>query len=124
MRFIGDIPIARSTLERLNLLGHDAISVRDRLPPTAPDPEILRLAAAEARIVICFDLGFADLVALSRQPLPSVITFRTSRHGAEYVTRRLEAALSDIADDLARGALVTIDNSRVRVRPLPVQPEK
>jgi predicted nuclease of predicted toxin-antitoxin system len=121
MKFIGDIPIARATLERLSLAGHDAISVRDRLSPKASDPEILRLAAMEGRVVICFDLGLADLVALSRQPLPSVITFRTSRHRADYMTRRQESVLPDIADDLKRGALVTIEDARVRVRPLPVQ---
>lgn len=121
MKFIGDIPIARATLDYLNHSGHDAIGVKDRLSPKASDPEVLRLAAAEGRIVICFDLGFADLVALSRQRLPSVITFRTSRHRADYITRRLASVLPDIADDLKRGALVTIEDARVRVRPLPVQ---
>jgi predicted nuclease of predicted toxin-antitoxin system len=120
MRFIGDIPIARLPIEYLSRQGHDAISVRDRLPPSARDPEIVRVAAAEKRVILCFDLDLAGLVALPGESLPSVITFRTTKRRAEYVNERLDAVLPEIAEDLSRGALATVEDRRVRVRPLPV----
>lgn len=120
MKFLGDIPIGRATIVRLRALGHDTISVRDRLPPNAADPEIIRLAITEERIILCFDLGFSDLVATAGQTIPSVITFRTTIHNAEYINRRLETILPEIEADLARGVLVTVEDTRVRIRPLPI----
>ena len=120
MKFLADIPIGRATLQHLKLQGHDAISVRDRLPPTSPDPDIIRLAAAEERIILCFDLGMAELVALSGQVLPSVITLRTSRHGVEFVNQRLDSIIPEIASELLRGVLATVEDHRVRVRSLPI----
>lgn len=122
MRILGDIPIGCATREFLKACGHDVINVRDRLPPTASDPDIIRLAVAEDRIVLCFDLDMAGLVALSREYLPSVITLRTSRQSAEYVNKRLLAILPDIESESARGALVTVEDHRVRIRELPVAP--
>ena len=120
MRFLGDIPIGRTTLEHLRRQGHDAVGLRDRLRPTACDADIVRLAAAEDRIILCFDLGFSSLVALAGVQLPSVVTFRTRRHGAEYINQRLDAVLPEITLDLSRGALATVEDYRVRIRPLPV----
>lgn len=124
MKFLGDIPIGRSTLDFLRNLGHDCIAARERLAPNTTDPEILRLAAAEGRTVICFDLGMSALVALSGERLPSVITFRTSRQSASYLNTLLAELLPQLESALASGSLVTIDDARARVRPLPVTPLK
>ena len=120
MRFLGDIPIAGATLRHLEQQGHDAISVRDRLVPTAPDAEILRLAVAERRVILCFDLDFGTLVALSGERLPSVVTFRTRRRKAAFINQRLDDVLPQIVEDLAKGVLATVEDRRVRIRRLPV----
>ena len=75
---------------------------------------------AESRIVLCFDLGMAQLVALSGKQLPSIVTLRTTRQSAAFVSERLDAVLPKIADELDRGALATVEDSRVRVRSLPI----
>ncbi|NLU19836.1 MAG: DUF5615 family PIN-like protein [Phycisphaerae bacterium] len=59
MRFLGDIPFGRATLDYLRRQGHDVIGVCDRLPPNASDEEIVRLAITENRIILCFDLDFS-----------------------------------------------------------------
>jgi len=120
MRLLTDIPIARSTIRRLQRDGHDVIAVADRLPPTSTDEVILDLAIAEQRVVICFDLDFANLVALSGRSFPSVDTLRTSQHRAECVEERLAAVLPSIAEELADGVLATIEDHRVRLRNLPL----
>ncbi|MEK6643767.1 MAG: DUF5615 family PIN-like protein [Planctomycetota bacterium] len=120
MRFLGDIPIGRVTLTHLTSLGHDAIHVSARLPPTAKDSEIIHLAATEQRIVLCFDLGMAELVALSGLKLPTVITFRTTRRKAEHINRHMDILLAELGDELLTGLLVTVEDLRLRVRPLPI----
>lgn len=41
MKFLADIPIARSTAARLSALGHDCLLVREAINPTATDSEII-----------------------------------------------------------------------------------
>jgi|WetSurMetagenome_2_1015567.scaffolds.fasta_scaffold563296_2 predicted nuclease of predicted toxin-antitoxin system len=123
MRFLTDIPIGRATVLHLIEQGHDAVGVGACLSPQASDAEIIRHAAAEERVIICFALDFAALVALSGERLPSVITFRTSKHQAQFINRRLDTVLPDIAADLSRGALATVEDQRVRLRSLPLRSE-
>ncbi len=118
MKFLGDIPISRQTLQHLQNQGHDVVAAGERLAPTASDAELIRLAASEGRVILCFDLGFAELVALSGEKLPSLITFRTTRQQPEFINRRLDDVLPGIAEELERGALATVEDHRVRVRPL------
>lgn len=120
MRFLCDIPISATTVSALVAAGHDCALVRDTLGPRAADVQIVGLALDDQRIIICFDLDFGALVATSRRKLPSVITLRTSLHSAAFVTHRILAALPTVADDLATGALVTVEDRRVRVRRLPL----
>lgn len=120
MKFLADIPIGRATTAYLQKHGHDCVRVADRLLPTASDSEIVRLAAIENRVIICFDLGMASIVALSGHKLPSVITFRTKRQSAEVINAKLDAILPALSADLENGVLATVEDRRVRVRRLPV----
>ena len=123
MKFLRDIPIARATIEHLNGQGHDAVRVCDRLAPTASDPEIIRIASAEGRVILCFDLDLAELVALSGERLPSVITFRTKKHPPEFINQRLDEILPKITAQLPGGMLLTVEQHPIRVRPLPAAPK-
>ena len=118
MKFLGDIPISRRTLQHLQNRGHDVVAAGERLAPTASDAEIVRLAASEGRVILCFDLGFAELVALSGEKLPSLITFRTTRQQPDFINNRLDEVLPEIMQELEQGALATVEDRRVRVRPL------
>lgn len=120
MRFLCDIPIGRSTIEHLRAQGHDVVAASERLSPRASDADIVELALAEDRIVLCFDLDFGAIVSLSRSSLPSVITFRTSQRGAVVLNTRLDAILPVLAVDLTNGVLATVEDQRVRVRRLPI----
>ena len=122
MKFLADIPIARATIQHLIEQGHDVASVRSRLSPTASDPAIIRLAASENRVILCFDLDFSSLVALSNEKLPSIITFRLSKSHPRVINERLDRILPDILDELSRGALGTVEDHRVRIRRLPIHP--
>ncbi len=120
MRFLGDIPIGRVTIEYLASHGHDAVHVSALLPSTATDLEIVDAAIREGRTILCFDLDFSAIVAASGLRVPSVVTFRTRIRNSRYINRRLDAVLETIEPELARGAMVTVDDGSVRIRSIPM----
>lgn len=121
MRFLGDIPIGRATIEHLTAHGHDAVHVSALLPSTATDLEIVDAAIREGRTILCFDLDFSAIVAASGLRAPSVVTFRTRIRNSRYINRRLDAVLEVIEPELTRGAMVTVDDGSVRIRTIPIR---
>ena len=119
MKLLVDANHSRRTTEFLQSIGHDAIHCTDRLPPSADDGEVVRLALSEGRTIITSDHDFGRIVALSGRSGPSVLTFSMNTYSPEVVQSRLELALPLVESDVLRGALVMITETRVRVRPLP-----
>ncbi len=96
------------------------VRVADRLPVNAADEDVLELARHEDRVVVTQDLDFSALVALRGLNQPSLITLRLSGADPENVTRRLLAVLPKIQDQLGQGCAVTIEDTTVRIRALPI----
>lgn len=67
-----------------------------------------------------FDLDFGDILALDVLDKPSVIRFRLSDERADSVNRRLLVVLAERAKELESGALVLVEDTRYRVRRLPI----
>ena len=87
-----------------------------------PDSRIIEKAGREGSIVITCDLDFADLLALCTHTLPSVILLRLHNHTPGSVTPRLLQVLSECRDALTTGAIVTVEETRYRLRRLPIEP--
>ena len=121
MRILADVHISPRTVEFLRSLGHDAVRVSDALTPTAADVEIVAEADRDRRIVLTQDLDFSAIVALSGRATPSVISLRLTSSRIETVNARLEQVLLVIESDLMQGALVTVEDSRLRTRKLPLR---
>ncbi len=86
----------------------------------APDPEIVQHARAESLIILTFDLDLGDVLALGVLDKPSVIIFRLADERLESVNQRLSAVLAERAADLDSGALIFVEDTRYRVRKLPI----
>jgi predicted nuclease of predicted toxin-antitoxin system len=103
--------------------GHDVSHVRDHDLRAAPDRDILDLARRQGRILILVsaDTDFGGLLAASRATEPSVVLIRTAGHRRPArQASLLRDNLAAVADALERGALVAIEDTRVRVRDLPI----
>src|SRR3972149_1025426 len=87
---------------------------------SALDPVVLGWARDNGYIVFTNDLDFGAILAATRAVSPSVIQVRTQDVTPDHLGDIVVAALRDHQEILERGALITIDESRLRVRILPL----
>ncbi|MGD1863257.1 MAG: DUF5615 family PIN-like protein [Phormidesmis sp.] len=120
MKFLADMGVSPQTVEVLKNQGYDAIHISEEGLFRMRDAEILEKACKEGRVILTFDLDFADLLAASVEILPSTIIFRLKKTFPDFVSARLLSVLSDCKDELESGALVTIEDGRYRLRHLPI----
>lgn len=104
----------------LRQLGHDATHLREEGLQQLPDPEVFAKGRAEDRIVVTFDLDFGEIAAFAREGRPSVILFRLRNTRRTHVIERLRAVLAEAEADLVQGAVVLVEESRLRIRALPL----
>ena len=94
--------------------------MQDKGLSRAKDSEILRIARSEGRIVLTMDLDFGALLAADKEHLPSVIIFRLEYNQPQNVNSLLKHYLKKVKEDLLAGAIVIFEESRVRIRRLPL----
>jgi predicted nuclease of predicted toxin-antitoxin system len=121
LRFLADMGVADATVAALRDLGHDVVRAREVGYQTLPDAEILAHARSQTRIVLTFDLDFGDLLAAAGELLPSVVLLRTHDQRAESVTPRVLDVAARFARELETGALIVVEDARVRLRRLPLR---
>ena len=119
MRFLADMGISPRTVEFLNDAGHDAVHLMDRELNELGDPDILRLARNEERILLVHDLDFSDLVAASGGEVPSVVVFRLRDMRPASVNKQLRLLLDRHLKELEKGAIFSVTEGRIRWRALP-----
>ena len=120
MKLLLDQGTPRSAADILRVAGFDTVHTGEVGLAEAEDAEIIHQAAIEDRIVVTLDADFHTLLALSQSTMPSVIRIRVEGLRAEDFSLLVQYVLNQCEDDLAAGAMVSVNEFQIRVRRLPI----
>lgn len=121
MKFMADMGISARTVAHLREMGYDSVHLRDEHMQRSGDAAVLQKAFREGRVLLTQDLDFGDLMAASKGVLPSVVIFRLHDMRPDHVNSHLDKVVAKHATDLANGAIISVNEKRIRVRRLPIQ---
>jgi predicted nuclease of predicted toxin-antitoxin system len=119
MRVLIDVNLTREWVAFFARYEIDAVHWSSVGDEASKDPPILAYAKSEARILLTADLDFNAILASTRDSAPSVVTMRTSSRLPSEVGDRLVRAMIQVEQSLLDGAILLVDDSKVRLRTLP-----
>ena len=120
MKIIIDMNLSPAWGALLEAGGHEALHWQTVGSPSAPDAVLLAWARENGRVVFTNDLDFGAILAATSTRSPSVVQLRGKDVTPQGAGMFLMAALAHYAPELEKGALLSIDPERCRVRMLPV----
>jgi predicted nuclease of predicted toxin-antitoxin system len=121
VKFLVDNALSPFISEQLKVRGHDAVHVRELGLQAADDRTIVARAAAEERILVSADTDFGTLLALAESSKPSIILFRgATGRKPDAQLELLLANLPSIAQAADEGSIIVFEETRIRIRRLPI----
>jgi predicted nuclease of predicted toxin-antitoxin system len=124
VRLLLDESLSARVAPLLLQAGHDVLHAADVDLLGEPDDVVLSAAAAERRTLVTADTDFGALLALSRAPTPSVLLLRRGGRRIEQRAQQILIALEHAAGALESGALVVAQHDFLRIRELPIEPDR
>lgn len=121
MRFLVDESLQRHVADLLVDNGHNAVHASDIGLRGAPDETVLAAADEDSRVLITADTDFGTLLALSGAAQPSVILLRRPGRRPAERAQIVLVTLDLVSKALQRGAVITVETTRIRVRELPIK---
>ena len=118
MRLVVDMNLSGDWADALQQDGHDAVHWAAIGAESADDRVTLTWARENDAVVLTRDLDFAAAVSMLDLTSPSVIQIRITQARPERHLPLGRRALALHRDDLDRGAIVTIEEERIRIRKL------
>lgn len=119
MKLLIDMNLSPEWAKELKRGGWDAVHWSAIGDPRATDSTIMEWARTNGYVVFTHDLDFGALLAATRVQGPSVIQIRTQDVMPQSLGSRMVQILRQHQPVLEKGALVTVDETRSRVRILP-----
>jgi predicted nuclease of predicted toxin-antitoxin system len=120
MRILIDMNLSPAWTDALSRSGIESVHWSQVGQPDASDKDILEWAAEHNFVVFTHDLDFGTLLAAHKTMCPSVIQIRTQDVTPAFLLKTVTLALQQFKNYIEKGALITIDNNRARVRVLPI----
>jgi predicted nuclease of predicted toxin-antitoxin system len=117
MQFLANENFPLDAVEALRKEGHDVAWIRTDAPGSK-DPDILKRAVAENRILLTFDKDFGDLAFQFGLPAScGIVLFRLQASSSAALAIMVVAALTSRTD--WAGHFSVVEPGRIRVRALP-----
>src|SRR5437660_922731 len=120
MQLLANENFPLDVVESLRNEGHDVLWIRTDAPGSK-DPDILKRAVAENRILLTFDKDFGDLSCQFGLPASCGIVFFRLQASSSAALAKVVAAAFRSRTDWA-GNFSVVEPGRIRVRPLPAAP--
>jgi predicted nuclease of predicted toxin-antitoxin system len=120
LKFLIDNALSPVIALDLKVAGHDAIHVRDIGLASATDDVLFLRAQRESRIIVSADTDFGTILALRGERSPSVILFRQIKKAPLLEGETILKNLISIQEHLIAGAIVVFEDTRIRIRRLPI----
>lgn len=114
MRLLLDTCVWGGAKDELQADGHDVLWTGE-MDQDPGDEEILALAHVEQRPLITIDKDFGELAI--RRSLPHCGIMRLVNISARQQGTVCKQVLAQYGDELTRGAIITVETGRVRIRP-------
>ena len=121
MKIVIDMNLSPDRVKVLEDAGWEAVHWSAVGDMRAPDEVIITWARENDYVVFTHDLDFGVLLALTRAENPIVIQVRTQDVLPEVLGDRLVKVLQEQQSVLEKGALLTVDEGKSRVRILPFE---
>jgi predicted nuclease of predicted toxin-antitoxin system len=112
--------ISRKVAEWLRRQGHECSHLGEEGLARLPNGRIFSKAIAESRIILTCDLDFGEIAATAERPMSGVVIFRLQNTRADHIIERLSAVLEKMGPALEHGVIVTVEETRFRIRELPL----
>ena len=119
MKIVIDMNLSPDWVEVLQNAGFESVHWSTVGDIRAADDVIMAWAREHGHIVFTHDLDFGVLLAVTRAESPSVVQVRTQDVFPEVLGDKLIRVLQEHQSVLEKGALLTVDEDKSRVRILP-----
>jgi predicted nuclease of predicted toxin-antitoxin system len=118
VKLVVDMNLSTDWVAPLRQVGIDTVHWSELGPPDASDDAIMVWSRENHAIVLTRDLDFGAALMLHALPSPSVVQLRIKKIRPEQDIALVRRALSLHGTHLERGAIVTIEEHRIRARVL------
>jgi predicted nuclease of predicted toxin-antitoxin system len=122
MKLLLDMNLSQLWLAVLEEAGIEAVHWSSLGTVYSSDQEIMVYARDHGYTICTQDLDFGLMLASTGDGRPSVLQIRAQRVLPHQIGEQVVSALRQMAAELDKGALVTVDPKKTRVRVLPLKP--
>ncbi|MBK7873470.1 MAG: DUF5615 family PIN-like protein [Saprospiraceae bacterium] len=121
MRFLIDMNLSPDWVDFFQKENLEAMHWSHVGDPRAPDTKIFNYAKVNDYIIFTHDLDFGAILAATNADAPSVIQAKTQDITPNVLGPKLIEAIRQHQSSLEKGALLTLDELRQRIRLLPLK---
>ena len=120
IRILLDQGLPRSAAKILTDKGWDVLHTGDIELSRATDRQILDFARKEDRVIITLDSDFHAILAVENAESPSVIRIRQEGLKGPELAELIMKIWPEIHNILQKGAMITVTESAIRIRQIPL----